>query len=90
MYTICRGGSELFSRSVWIALQQDYFIHLFGAQRQAHQEGGAFAHFRLEGERAAVIVHDNGARQRQSLAGAAADFFCREKRIEQFVADVFR
>src|SRR5271163_2107939 len=57
---------------------------------EAHAECGAVAHFRFEGERAAVLFDDDGARQGEALAGTFADFFGGEKRIEDLSANPFR
>src|SRR5580658_214046 len=56
---------------------------------EAHAKYGALAHFRFEGERAAVFFDDDGAGQGEALAGTFADFFRGEKRVEYFPANAF-
>src|ERR1700741_1618414 len=58
-------------------------------QRQSHEERGAAAELRLEVDRSAVSLHDDVARDGESLSGAAPDLLGREERIENPRTDAF-
>ena len=55
--------------------------------REANEEGRPFPGPGLEADAAAVAIDDRRARERQALAGAAADVLGGEERIEHAVAD---
>src|ERR1700690_3282496 len=60
------------------------------AGRQADEKRRAFAAPHFKSQRAAVLVDDDGARDREPLSRTLADFFCRIKRVEYTVARRFR
>src|SRR6266568_2553967 len=57
---------------------------------QSNDEGGAFARLRFKRDRASVFINYQRAANRETLTGAFAYGFGREKRFKDLVADFLR
>src|SRR5215471_15620950 len=61
-----------------------------GAPRQADREFGKFSRHAVDGDRAAVLLHDDVIGDRQAEPGALPGRFRRNEGLEQFLPDLRR
>src|SRR2546427_9873127 len=66
------------------------FTTLFPLERQADDKRRAFAKLGLEGERPAMLLHNDRMSDSQTLSGSFADGFGREERVKDFSTNGFR